>query len=80
MGFSVPKAQCLIAAAVVMFIRAVYSHKWHVRGLFLLEMLRPGLSSLGMLVYLEGLAPRYLGLFQLLLLVNEPLCCVVVMT
>ena len=37
MGFSVAKAQCLVAppyaaAALVMYIQAIYSDKWHLRG------------------------------------------------
>lgn len=37
MGFGVAKAQCLVAppyvaAAIVMYIQAVYADKWHVRG------------------------------------------------
>ena len=37
MGFSVAKAQCLVAppyvaAAIVMFIEAYYADKWRVRG------------------------------------------------
>lgn len=37
MGFSVAKAQCLVAppyvlAAMVMFVQAYYADKWHLRG------------------------------------------------
>lgn len=61
-GFSVAKAQCSVAppwagAAVVRFIYAIYSDKWHVHSSILVENAVVELVGLGMLGYLEHPAP-----------------------
>ncbi|CAG8263201.1 unnamed protein product [Penicillium salamii] len=68
MGFSVAKAQCLVAppyvaAAIVMFVQAVYSDKWRLRGPIVAGNALMGLLGLGLLGYLDDAAPRYFGVF-----------------
>ncbi|CAG8925768.1 unnamed protein product [Penicillium salamii] len=68
MGFSVAKAQCLVAppyvaAAIVMFVQAVYSDKWRLRGPIVAGNALMGLLGLGLLGYLDDPAPRYFGVF-----------------
>ncbi|CAG8037921.1 unnamed protein product [Penicillium salamii] len=68
MGFSVAKAQCLVAppyvaAAIVMFVQAVYSDKWRLRGPIVAGNALMGLLGLGLLGYLNDPAPRYFGVF-----------------
>ncbi|KAJ6044904.1 hypothetical protein N7499_007408 [Penicillium canescens] len=68
MHFSVAKAQCLVAppyvaAAIVMYIQAVYSDKWRLRGPVVAGNALMGLLGLGLLGYLEHPAPRYFGVF-----------------
>ncbi|CAG8104179.1 unnamed protein product [Penicillium olsonii] len=68
MGFSVAKAQCLVAppyvaAAIVMFVQAVYSDKWRLRGPIIAGNALMGLLGLGLLGYLDAAAPRYFGVF-----------------
>ncbi|KAL2870160.1 major facilitator superfamily domain-containing protein [Aspergillus lucknowensis] len=68
MGFSVAKAQCLVAppyvaAALVMFVQAVYADRWRVRGPVVAGNAAMGLLGLGLLGYLKDPAPRYFGVF-----------------
>ncbi|OGE51811.1 hypothetical protein PENARI_c012G08612 [Penicillium arizonense] len=68
MHFSVAKAQCLVAppyvaAAIVMYVQAVYSDKWRLRGPVVAGNALMGLLGLGLLGYLEHPAPRYFGVF-----------------
>jgi len=68
MGFSVAKAQCLVAppyvaAAIVMFIQAYYSDKWHLRGPVIAGNALMGVLGLGLLGYLKNPAARYFGVF-----------------
>ncbi|KAJ5757992.1 uncharacterized protein N7511_006686 [Penicillium nucicola] len=68
MHFSVAKAQCLVAppyvaAAIVMYVQAVYSDKWRLRGPVVAGNALMGLLGLGLLGYLEDPAPRYFGVF-----------------
>ncbi|KAJ5996276.1 hypothetical protein N7522_007936 [Penicillium canescens] len=68
MHFSVAKAQCLVAppyvaAAIVMYIQAVYSDEWRLRGPVVAGNALMGLLGLGLLGYLEHPAPRYFGVF-----------------
>ncbi|KAJ5308906.1 hypothetical protein PENANT_c013G03882 [Penicillium antarcticum] len=68
MHFSVAKAQCLVAppyvaAAIVMYVQAVYSDKWRLRGPVVAVNALMGLLGLGLLGYLENPAPRYFGVF-----------------
>jgi len=68
MHFSVAKAQCLVAppyvaAAIVMFVQAIYSDKWRLRGPIVAGNAVMGLLGLGLLGYLDDAAPRYFGVF-----------------
>ncbi|KAL3436114.1 major facilitator superfamily domain-containing protein [Aspergillus tetrazonus] len=68
MGFSVVKAQCLVAppyvaAAIVMFIQGVVADKWRIRGPIVAINAAMGLLGLGLLGYLDSPAPRYFGVF-----------------
>lgn len=68
MGFSVAKAQCLVAppyvaAGIVMFVQAVYSDRWRLRGPIVAGNALMGLLGLGLLGYLDDAAPRYFGVF-----------------
>lgn len=68
MGFSVAKAQCLVAppyvaAAIVMFVQGRYADKWHVRGPIVAVNAAVAIVGLGLLGYLENAAPRYFGVF-----------------
>lgn len=68
MGFSVAKAQCLVAppyvaAAIVMFVQGRYADKWHVRGPIVAVNAAVAIIGLGLLGYLEDAAPRYFGVF-----------------
>jgi sugar phosphate permease len=68
MHFSVAKAQCLVAppyvaAAIVMYVQAIYSDKWRMRGPIVAGNALMGLLGLGLLGYLEDPAPRYFGVF-----------------
>lgn len=68
MGFSVAKAQCLVAppyafAGVVMFVQAIYSDKWRLRGPIVAANALMGLLGLGLLGFLKDPAPRYFGVF-----------------
>lgn len=68
MGFSVVKAQCLVAppyvaAAVVMFLQGMLADKWRIRGPIVAVNAAMGLLGLGLLGYLENPAPRYFGVF-----------------
>lgn len=68
MGFSVAKAQCLVAppyvaAAIVMFTQAAFADKYRIRGPVIVGNGAMGLLGLGLMGYLEGPAPRYFGVF-----------------
>ncbi|GAT27543.1 phthalate transporter [Aspergillus luchuensis] len=68
MGFSVAKAQCLVAppyvaAAIVMYTQAVYADKWHLRGPIIAANAAMGLLGLALLGYLKESGPRYFGVF-----------------
>jgi predicted MFS family arabinose efflux permease len=68
MHFSVAKAQCLVAppyvaAAIVMYVQAIYSDKWRLRGPIVAGNAVMGLLGLGLLGYLDDAAPRYFGVF-----------------
>ncbi|GKZ81955.1 hypothetical protein AnigIFM56816_006485 [Aspergillus niger] len=68
MGFSVAKAQCLVAppyvaAAIVMYTQAVYADKWHLRGPIIAANAAMGLVGLALLGYLSESGPRYFGVF-----------------
>jgi hypothetical protein len=68
MGFSVAKAQCLVAppyaaAALVMFFQAVFADKWRIRGPVVAFNAAMGLVGLALMGYLESPAPRYFGIF-----------------
>ncbi|KAL4904014.1 hypothetical protein BDW74DRAFT_31494 [Aspergillus multicolor] len=68
MGFSVVKAQCLVAppyvaAAIVMFVQGVVADKWRIRGPVVAVNAAMGLLGLGLLGYLNSPAPRYFGVF-----------------
>ncbi|KAL4939422.1 hypothetical protein BDV06DRAFT_225021 [Aspergillus oleicola] len=68
MGFSVVKAQCLVAppyvaAAIVMFLQGVVADKWRIRGPIVAINAAMGLLGLGLLGYVESPAPRYFGVF-----------------
>lgn len=68
MGFSVAKAQCLVAppyaaAAVVMFVQAIYADKWRLRGPIVAFNAALGLLGLALLGYMESPGPRYFGIF-----------------
>ena len=68
MGFSVAKAQCLVAppyvaAAVVMYVEAIYADKWHLRGPIVAANAAMGLLGLALLGYLNESGPRYFGVF-----------------
>ncbi|KAJ5995538.1 phthalate transporter [Penicillium waksmanii] len=62
MGFSVAKAQCLVAppyvaAALVMFVQAVFADKWRIRGPVVAFNAAIGLVGLALTGYLESPAP-----------------------
>ncbi|KAL4966538.1 major facilitator superfamily domain-containing protein [Aspergillus stella-maris] len=68
MGFSVVKAQCLVAppyvaAAIVMFTQGVVADKWRIRGPIVAINAAMGLLGLGLLGYVDSPAPRYFGVF-----------------
>ncbi|RDL40750.1 Uncharacterized protein BP5553_00729 [Venustampulla echinocandica] len=68
MGFSVAKAQCLVAppyvaAAIVMYIQAIYSDKWRMRGPVIAGNALMGIVGLSLLGYMKGPAVRYFGVF-----------------
>ncbi|KAJ5379380.1 phthalate transporter [Penicillium cosmopolitanum] len=68
MGFSVAKAQCLVAppyaaAALVMFVQAIFADKWRIRGPVVAFNAAMGLVGLALMGYLESPAPRYFGIF-----------------
>ncbi|KAL4926660.1 major facilitator superfamily domain-containing protein [Aspergillus undulatus] len=68
MGFSVVKAQCLVAppyvaAAIVMFLQGVVADKWRTRGPIVAVNAGMALLGLGLLGYVESPAPRYFGVF-----------------
>ncbi|KAL4801860.1 phthalate transporter [Aspergillus unguis] len=68
MGFSVAKAQCLVAppyvaAAIVMFLEGVVADKWRIRGPIVAINAATSLLGLGLLGYLESPGPRYFGAF-----------------
>ncbi|KAL4986010.1 major facilitator superfamily domain-containing protein [Aspergillus falconensis] len=68
MGFSVVKAQCLVAppyvaAAIVMFLQGVLADKWRIRGPIVAINAAMGILGLGLLGYLDSPAPRYFGVF-----------------
>lgn len=68
MGFSVAEAQCLtlppyIAAAIVMYIQAIFADRWHVRGPILVGNALVGVVGLSLLGYLDNPAVRYFGVF-----------------
>ncbi|BCS25373.1 uncharacterized protein APUU_50084A [Aspergillus puulaauensis] len=68
MGFSVVKAQCLVAppyvaAAIVMYLQGMIADKWRVRGPIVAINAAMGLLGLGLLGYLDDPAPRYFGVF-----------------
>ncbi|KAL4995732.1 major facilitator superfamily domain-containing protein [Aspergillus recurvatus] len=68
MGFSVVKAQCLVAppyvaAAMVMYLQGVFADKWRIRGPIVAINAAMGLLGLGLLGYLNSPAPRYFGVF-----------------
>ncbi|KAH7333082.1 major facilitator superfamily domain-containing protein [Rhexocercosporidium sp. MPI-PUGE-AT-0058] len=68
MGFSVAKAQCLVAppyvlAAIVMFVQAYYGDKWHLRGPIIAGNALLGILGLGLLGYSHNNAVRYFGVF-----------------
>ncbi|KAJ5788498.1 hypothetical protein N7457_003488 [Penicillium paradoxum] len=68
MGFSVAKAQCLVAppyaaAAIVMFTQAYFADKWRIRGPIVAANGLVGIVGLALLGYLENPAPRYFGAF-----------------
>ncbi|KAJ5847648.1 hypothetical protein N7455_011605 [Penicillium solitum] len=68
MHFSIAKAQCLVAppyvaAAIVMFVQAIYSDKWRLRGPIVAGNAVMGILGLGLLGYLDNPAPRYFGVF-----------------
>ncbi|KAL4789437.1 major facilitator superfamily domain-containing protein [Aspergillus venezuelensis] len=68
MGFSVVKAQCLVAppyvaAAIVMFTQGVVADKWRTRGPIVAINAAMGLLGLGLLGYVDSPAPRYFGVF-----------------
>ncbi|PMD62712.1 phthalate transporter [Hyaloscypha bicolor E] len=68
MGFSVAKAQCLVAppycaAAVVMVIQAYYGDKWHLRGPIIVFNAAIGVVGLGLLGYDKNSGVRYFGVF-----------------
>lgn len=68
MGFSVAKAQCLVAppyvaAAIVMFTQAAFADKYRIRGPVIVGNGALGLLGLGLLGYLSEPAPRYFGVF-----------------
>jgi nitrate/nitrite transporter NarK len=83
MGFSVAKAQCLVAppyvaAAVVMFVQGILADKWRIRGPIIAVNAAMGLLGLGLLGYMRNPAPRYFGVF-LATIAGEfelsPRCC-----
>lgn len=68
MHFSVVKAQCLVAppyafAGVVMYMQAVYSDKWRLRGPIVIGNALMALLGLALLGFLKDPAPRYFGVF-----------------
>ncbi|KAJ5394801.1 Major facilitator superfamily domain general substrate transporter [Penicillium crustosum] len=68
MHFSVVKAQCLVAppyvfAGVVMYIQAVYSDKWRLRGPIIVGNALVVILGLALLGFLKNPAPRYFGVF-----------------
>ncbi|CRG87188.1 putative transporter C1002,16c [Talaromyces islandicus] len=68
MNFSVVKAQCLVAppyvaASIIMYLQAIYSDKWHMRGLVVLGNAALAMIGMALLGYLESPAPRYFGIF-----------------
>lgn len=68
MGFSLAKAQCLVAppyvfAAIVMFTQAYFADKWHTRGPIVVMNAVFGLIGLPLLGYAENNAVRYFGVF-----------------
>jgi len=68
MGFSIGKAQCLVAppyfaAAGIMFYEAVLGDKYHLRGPIIIFNAILGLIGLPLLGYAHNNAIRYLGVF-----------------
>lgn len=68
MHFPVVKAQCLVAppyafAGVVMYIQAVYSDKWRLRGPIIIGNALVAMLGLALLGFLKDPAPRYFGVF-----------------
>jgi MFS family permease len=68
MGFSVAKAQCLVAppycaAALVMVVQAYYGDKWHLRGPIIVFNAAIGVLGLGLLGYDKNNGVRYFGVF-----------------
>ncbi|KAJ5504965.1 phthalate transporter [Penicillium fimorum] len=68
MHFSVVKAQCLVAppyafAGMVMYIQAVYSDKWRLRGPIVIGNALVAIVGLALLGFLKDPAPRYFGIF-----------------
>jgi MFS family permease len=68
MGFDIARAQCLVAppyvaAALVMFIQAVYADKWHIRGHFVVFNAILGLIGLPLLGFATNNGVRYFGAF-----------------
>ncbi|KAJ5692551.1 hypothetical protein N7462_001974, partial [Penicillium macrosclerotiorum] len=82
MGFSVAKAQCLVAppyvaAAIVMFLQAAFADKYRIRGPIVAANAAIGMIGLGLLGYLESPAPRYFGVFLATIAekgCDKPLC------
>lgn len=68
MGFSIAKAQCLVAppyvaAAIVMYVFAVIGDKYHIRGPIVMFNAVLGLIGLPLLAYEKNNAVRYFGVF-----------------
>ena len=68
MGFDVGRAQCLnappyIAAAIVMYLQAMYADKWHLRGPVIIFNCILGLIGLPLLGFATNNGARYFGAF-----------------
>lgn len=81
MGFSIAKAQCLVAppyvvAAMFMYLQAHYADKWHIRGPILVFNAVLGLIGLPLLGFTHNNSVRYFGVFLTTIsaTANTPVC------